>query len=351
MQIRARFARIVSVLVLSGPAFAQVDFDFAVDQPASDFTWSGDTNYGPVVGNPSNAFEFQGHFSIELSPSGSNPLASGVFQPVGDLYVVPDLHGRIPGPFGTTFATIDCVDVHMVMSSPSFAITGNGAFSTPLTMTIIQGTMFITPAFGAPSQLDLTGYQSDPDVQAGSVTQNGDDLHMVLPITAAFAFNITGGASGTIDITGALVSDWICPAPQTYCTAKTNSLGCVPTIGTSGSPSYTNSAPFTVSATNELNLKNGLLYYGFAPLAAPFQGGIKCVASPTVRTTVQFSGGSPSGNDCTGVYSFDFNAWIQTYADPSLVPGEEVFCQYWSRDPASFGNTNLTDAARFSVCP
>jgi hypothetical protein len=94
-----------------------------------------------------------------------------------------------------------------------------------------------------------------------------------------------------------------------------------------------------------------LLFYSHQPLAAPFQGGTKCAANPTVRTPNQNSGGSASGNDCTGAYSFDFNDWIAHGWDPSLPAGSEVFAQYWSRDPASASHTSLSNAVRFVVNP
>jgi hypothetical protein len=351
MQLRSCLA--VSLLCTS--AIAQVDFDFRTDDAASDFTWSGTSNYGNVVGNPSNAFEFHGHFGWNLAPSGSDPIASGAFVPTGDLHVVPDLHGKIPNPFPflPPLATIDVVDCHMVMSSSSFAIASNGSFTTAITFTITMGTMDIQQLGGTSASLDLTGFNSDPDVHTGSLTQVGQNLHVVLPISTTFPFDFSsqGGATGTIDIVGTLVADWVQPAPQVYCTAKTNSLGCVPSVSTSGTPSTTLATPFVVTATNELNQKNGLMYYGYAQLAAPFQGGTKCVAPPTLRTPTMNSGGSASGSDCTGVYAVDFNAWTQSGIDPMLVPGREVFCQFWSRDPQSFANTNLSDAARFLLAP
>jgi hypothetical protein len=72
---------------------------------------------------------------------------------------------------------------------------------------------------------------------------------------------------------------------------------------------------------------------------------------PTVRTPVQGSGGSASGDDCSGYFSYDFNARIQSGVDPLLVPGAEVFCQYWSRDPWSASTTSLSNALRFLVQP
>lgn len=137
-----------------------------------------------------------------------------------------------------------------------------------------------------------------------------------------------------------------------YCTAKVNSQFCLPAIAANGVASASNSAPLIISATNIVNQKQGLLFYGYAPSASSFQGGIKCVANPLRRTGPQSSGGSPSGADCTGAFSFDFNAWIASGNDPLLaVVGQQVNAQYWSRDPADPFTTNLTDAVSFKVCP
>ena len=142
-----------------------------------------------------------------------------------------------------------------------------------------------------------------------------------------------------------------CPAPPiAYCTAKTNSQGCVPAIGFSGAPGSTASASFDVSATNVLSNQTGLLFYGATgPSSTPFQGGLKCVASPTRRTPVQSSGGNPPPVDCSGQFSFDFNAHTASGVDPALITGTQVWAQYWSRDPALPSTTNLTDAVTFTI--
>lgn len=143
----------------------------------------------------------------------------------------------------------------------------------------------------------------------------------------------------------------LAPVSTSYCTAKVNSLGCTPAISGTGIASATSALPFVVGASNVLNNKNGLLYYGYSPLAGPFQGGFKCVASPSIRTPLQFSGGSTSGDDCTGAYAYDFNARIQGSLDPLLIIGEVVYCQYWSRDPASASTTGLTNGLSFTIFP
>ena len=138
----------------------------------------------------------------------------------------------------------------------------------------------------------------------------------------------------------------------TYCTAKVNSQGCVPAIGWSGKPSASAPTPFFIEATLVISNKSGLFFYGRSgPAAIPFQGGTLCVAPPVRRTPAQSSGGNPPPEDCSGSFALDFNAVIQAGSDPGLVPGAQVFGQYWYRDPASPSGTGLSDSISFSICP
>ncbi len=142
--------------------------------------------------------------------------------------------------------------------------------------------------------------------------------------------------------------------PVVYCIAKTNSLGCAGAIGFTGTPSATAGSGFRVDATNVFSHKSGLLFYGLrGSTLIPFQGGWLCVRPPLRRTPVQSSGGllPPPSRDCTGVFSIDFNAWIASGADPTLVTGREVWAQYWSRDPGfpPPEGSNLTDALAFAI--
>ncbi|MCY3003577.1 MAG: hypothetical protein NTV21_17415, partial [Planctomycetota bacterium] len=97
--------------------------------------------------------------------------------------------------------------------------------------------------------------------------------------------------------------------------------------------------------------KSGLLFYGYTQQAAPFLGGTLCVGSPVRRTPTQASGGSTIGTNCTGTYSFDFNAYIATGVDPLIqILGQAVFTQWWSRDPLDPFLTGLTNAVQFTIC-
>jgi hypothetical protein len=306
------------------------------------------------VGNPSTAFALAGTTHMRIYPLGADAIDSADFTGNGDAQAIPDLHGKVnnPLPFLPPLALIDITNLHLSVSASQFAVAANGSFSATVVITALAGTLTVTPFGSSASSSDLTGLSSTPQGQSGTLTQAGAVLNLVMPVNTSFPFSDpTTGASGTITIIGTLRAAWTCPAPTSYCTAKVNSQGCTPAIGSSGTPSWTLATPFTVTASNELNQKTGLLFYGYAPSSAPFQGGFKCVASPTIRTAVQSSGGSTSGDDCTGAYAFELNGWIQSHADPLLLPGEEVFAQIWSRDPASASTTNLTNALRFTVRP
>jgi hypothetical protein len=145
-----------------------------------------------------------------------------------------------------------------------------------------------------------------------------------------------------------------CATLASYCTAKTNSQGCTPAVGWSGDPSIgaSSSTPFEITASNVLNQKSGLLFYGvFGRASAAFQGGVNCVHSPVRRTPLRSSDGNVGPDDCSGVYSIDFTPWIDGTNDALLDIGVTVNAQWWSRDPASPSTTGLTDAIEFEIRP
>lgn len=135
-----------------------------------------------------------------------------------------------------------------------------------------------------------------------------------------------------------------------YCTAATNSLGCVSRIASSGVPSASAAGSFQVTASEVLNQASGFLIYGFKTGDNPLSGGLWCIGGARQRTPVQFAGGSLAGSNCSSAFAFDFNAHVQSGFDPLLAPGVEVFAQYWSRDPNAAGGLNVTDGLRFALC-
>ena len=177
-------------------------------------------------------------------------------------------------------------------------------------------------------------------VQANSYSENpqvtGDGRHVVFH-SKAWNF-VPGDMNGLRDV---YLHDLGAPAPEAYCTAKVNSLGCTPAVSHTGSASLA-AGDLEVRADGVLSQKHGLMFWGTTATALPFQGGTRCVAAPLVRTPIQSSGGSPAPVDCTGSYGF---LWTAAYTSTKgLTAGDTVYNQFWSRDASSPGGTGLSDA-------
>ncbi|HTF89909.1 MAG TPA: hypothetical protein VK843_15955 [Planctomycetota bacterium] len=180
---------------------------------------------------------------------------------------------------------------------------------------------------------------------------------------AQLVVNVPGGFTDIVFSSNAadfLLDDLsVTPASVvTYCTAKVNSLGCTPAIGSSGGPSASAGAGFVVSGSNVRNQKPGLLLYSVTGRAAsPFQGGTLCLAAPVRRSTATNSGGTAlPASDCSGVYAIDMNAFavgaLGGHPVPALtVVGTLVDCQFWGRDPGFPApmNSTLTNALEYVI--
>lgn len=142
--------------------------------------------------------------------------------------------------------------------------------------------------------------------------------------------------------------------PEIYCTAKTNSLGCTPSMAYAGFASLSDSTPFDVTASMLLNNQNGgLVLSQNGEAAIPFAGGTLCVQSPLLFSGVMNTGGSATGADCTGQLNFDVNGWLQGGGLPGVMIGDQLNAQYFYRDPQhpDGTGTGLTEGIEFFVLP
>jgi len=143
-----------------------------------------------------------------------------------------------------------------------------------------------------------------------------------------------------------------CADSSHYCYPKLNSIGCTPQIFTAGQPSLSGTGTaFRIVANNFMNQKIGLMNWGTTPWQAGFGGGTLCVSQP-IHTAPQDSGGSSlPAADCTGTYALQFTPAMMTQA--GLVVSQDVYCQYWSRDPGFTPpfNISLTAGVHWQVCP
>jgi hypothetical protein len=136
--------------------------------------------------------------------------------------------------------------------------------------------------------------------------------------------------------------------PTTYCTAKTASLGCAPTLAWSGNASASSGSGFVVDCGDTLPNRYGVLFYSPAVSVVPFRGGWLCIAPPLQRADAQTSS---DGEFCDGAYSTDFNVYIASGQDPALVAGADVYCQWATRDPADLYGSGLSNALWFQIGP
>lgn len=145
-------------------------------------------------------------------------------------------------------------------------------------------------------------------------------------------------------------------APATYCAAKFNSLGCPPAIGFSGAARVSNGYALTVSCTNVLNQKLGLLIHGLnGPQKILFQQAFLCVRGPFARSIATSSGGNAApANDCSGAWSLNLGTVLA--ASPigfQVGAGSVLDLQWWGRDPGITppNNTQLSNALQIVVAP
>lgn len=139
--------------------------------------------------------------------------------------------------------------------------------------------------------------------------------------------------------------------PVAYGWSQVNSQGCTPSVTAAGVPSLASTDPFTISATDELNNKDGVFLYSFGRKKKVIGGGSLWLDSPLVRTGRVDSLGNPPPDDCSGSYTFDFGERMRSGLYANLLVGTRVYCQFWSRDPQANGGTNLTHGLEFTILP
>lgn len=158
--------------------------------------------------------------------------------------------------------------------------------------------------------------------------------------------------SGRIDAFAAVTAAL---ANGNHCEAKLNSCGTVPTIGSSGKSSASQSSGFEITATNMAAQQVALLVYSDqGPANQPALGGAICIDGPLRGVPVFDTTGTPG--QCDGTVSIDMNAFasgsLGGNPHPFLsVPGTTVDCQFWGRDPQNSQGALLTGRLNYTVCP
>jgi hypothetical protein len=145
-------------------------------------------------------------------------------------------------------------------------------------------------------------------------------------------------------------------SPTSYCTAGQSSNFCSPVITTSGVARASASSGFLLAAKNLEGQRPGVIFYGTSGRVAvpwwPGSSSFQCVRQPLQRTGTQNSAGTSGG--CDGLLFVDWSAWIASHPGAVGTPvasGQLIDAQAWYRDPASPGQSNLSNAVEFTVQP
>jgi hypothetical protein len=145
------------------------------------------------------------------------------------------------------------------------------------------------------------------------------------------------------------------PVPTFYCTAKINSCGALPSIGTSGAPSASAASGFQVFVQGTPAGRPGLLLYTDAGRSnVPFEGGTLCLAPGTVLRSVALAETTGTPGACDGRLDIDMNLFasggLGGAPSPVLrIAGTRIFAQFRGRDAA--GSSLLSDAVTYVICP
>jgi hypothetical protein len=144
------------------------------------------------------------------------------------------------------------------------------------------------------------------------------------------------------------------PESATYCTAKPNSCGTLPSIGSNGTPSASSGSGFPVSVSAARAGKAGLLIYTHAGRGSvPFHGGTLCLATSGLKRSIPVVDTTGTPGLCDGTLSIDMNAFatgaLGGTPSPLLgVAGTRVDCQFWGRDTVANGAL-LSNALEYFV--
>ncbi len=169
----------------------------------------------------------------------------------------------------------------------------------------------------------------------------------VLTFTSTASNIVAGDTNGFRDI----FASFLDTSTTVYCTAKTSSSGCVPTIGSTGAPSLAGPSNFVLTTSNVETGQNGITFFGTSgPQFVAFQGGTLCLKAPLFRLMVQNAGGSLP---CTGSYSYTLTDMLNQSGGggAGLLVGSFSYVQSWFRDPPSASTTGLSNALEILIQP
>lgn len=190
-------------------------------------------------------------------------------------------------------------------------------------------------------------------VKVTGVVSNGTSITVTIPATAGPGdVLVRDDGTSHANLSNAWPFD---PGPPTcgatvYCTPKLSSSLCLPSIGSSGTPSFSAAGGFAITTTSMESGVSAIDLFGTTGQAAiPFQGGLLCAAGQIHRLPGKSSGGA---GPCTGSIGYTLgDVLAHPSGGPLVTVGGLVDVQTWSRDTGDPFGSSLSDALEIVVCP
>ncbi len=174
------------------------------------------------------------------------------------------------------------------------------------------------------------------NVRSESIKDNLEHLYLTDLQPGEYVLEVMRDLDGKRDFDVAVAWELGCAEPFTYGTAKSTSLGTLPTMSFRGIPSAAED-DFEIHVSDALPNKNGIFFFGSGQQSTPFYGGTKLVQGPVQRLPI-------TTTDVNG------DVTLSIPIDAAMI-GERRNYQFWFRDPSASWTIGLSDAIEVVFCP
>ena len=308
---------------------ASVRFCSFIDNTAANYAFPGNGVGAGVVGDGSTVIQdslFLNNTAGIHWDIGESAEGAAIYAPGGLVqrctFVGNECYSQVPSPPPGATVVAGTVEGCIFLNETPFAFDPS---VTTVSYSLVPG--------GMPGSGNITGdplfwnpAAEDFHLRPGSpCIDTGDPGHPL-------------GPNGSQPDMGAFFHDpTYYPVVQNFCTAKTSAAGCVPAIALSGVPSL--GASFAITASGVDVGRFGVAVLSMSSDSIPFFGGELCLGAPYIRGPVVTSGAG--AGPCDGQFSTSLD---MSFLGPvGFQPGDDLYAQYWYRDPAAVQPVGLSD--------